>query len=402
MEIIAGIDLGTTNSEIAILKEGKPLVLSIENDPVMPSCVSLDNTGNVLVGKKAKNQLVINPESTIRSIKRKMGQSVTVSMGDKSYSPEEISALILRELKTVAEKQLGTKIEKAVITVPAYFDDNQRRATKDAGVLAGLDVVRIINEPTAAALAYECGNQHEDKRVLVYDLGGGTFDVSVVTIENGVVEVKSSHGDTQLGGDDFDNLLIDLVADRFIKEHSLDLRSEPRTRNRLWNAVEQAKRILSDEPYAGIHEEYIQGDFHLNMEISREEYEELIAPLVNRTMECIHQALRDASMLPSAIDKVVLVGGSSRTPLVHRMIKDLIKIEPQYAINPELIVAMGAAVQAGIIAGEKVDSVLVDITAHTFGTSALKESFDMWDVNGPKVAIYSYCQSQYTASNKKV
>jgi molecular chaperone DnaK len=377
MEIIAGIDLGTTNSEIAIYKDGKTTMLSIDNDPVMPSCVALDGSGEVIVGRKARNQLIINPGSTIRSIKRKMGQQVTVPMGDRSYSPEEISALILRELKSAAEKELGCPINKAVITVPAYFNDNQRRATKDAGALAGLDVVRIINEPTAAALAYESGHE-QDQRVLVYDLGGGTFDVSVVVVENGVVEVKSSFGDTQLGGDDFDNLLIDMVAEQFLEKHSVDLRLEPRTRNRLWNALEQAKITLSDSPFALVHEEYIHENLHLEIEIARIDYEELITPLIDRTVECIHKALRDAAMLTTAIDRVLLVGGASRTPLVHKMIKEHVGIEPEYSINPELIVAMGAAIQAGVIAGEKPGSVLVDITAHTFGTSALKNDEEIY------------------------
>lgn len=373
MEIIVGIDLGTTNSEIACLRsEGIPEVISVEGETIMPSCVGIDHEGRLLVGRTARNQMAVNPEQTILSIKRRMGERITLPLGEKSFSPGEISSFILGKLKNAAELYLGQKVEKAVITVPAYFDDAQRQATKEAGVLAGLDVVRIINEPTAAALAYEAGHD-EKQRILIYDLGGGTFDASLVEMENGIVEVKSSHGDTHLGGDDFDRLLIDHVAGLFKEKHGIDLKENLRAVNRLWIAVEKAKRALSDHPFAAIREEFIAGEFHLDMEISREEYEAMIRPLLLRTMSAVHFCLRDANFLPKAIDKVILVGGSTRTPLVARMLEDEMGIVPHHEINPDLIVAMGAAVQGAAMSGVETRSILVDITPYTFGTRAIGE-----------------------------
>lgn len=372
METIVGIDLGTTNSEISVLKDGKPEVLHVENELIMPSCVGIDKTGNLIVGIKARNQIISDPESTVSSIKRKMGEDAKVRLGDKEFTPEEISSFILLELKKHAEKYLGEKVKKAVITVPAYFDDRQRNATKDAGTLAGLEVVRIINEPTAAAVAYDAGHT-ENQKILVYDLGGGTFDVSLVVVEDGVVEVKASHGDTKLGGDDFDRLLSDHVMSGFKAKHKVDLNKDLKAASRLKVAMEKAKRELSDKPFAKIREEFIYQDLSLDIEISRSEYEGMVRPLLQKTLNCIHMCLKDAALLPKDIDKILLVGGSTRTPLVHEIIKNDVGIEPHYEINPDLIVSMGAAIQGGTIAGLKTDSILVDITPYTFGTSAVGE-----------------------------
>jgi molecular chaperone DnaK len=369
-EHIVGIDLGTTNSEIAVIRDGRPHVIPVEDEMIMPSCVGIDSKGELIVGCSARNQMVVNPESTILSIKREMGRDISVQLGDRQLTPEEVSSLILRKLKTHAEKYLGDELKKAVITVPAYFDDSQRKATKNAGVLAGLEVMRIINEPTAAALAYEV-NHEENQNILVYDLGGGTFDVSLVVVENGVVEVKASRGDTHLGGDDFDNLLIDYVAEAFKSQHGKDLLSDTRSRNRIWYAAEKAKKELSDQPFAKIREEFIHGDHHLDVEISRMDYEEMIRPLLRKTIECVHQCLKDASFLPGAVHKVILVGGTTRTPLVSEMLRQELRTEPRHEINPDLIVAMGAAIQGGVFAGHETHSVLVDITPYTFGTRAL-------------------------------
>ncbi len=372
METIVGIDLGTTNSEISVLKDGKPEVLEIENELIMPSCVGIDKTGALVVGRKAKNQIISDPESTISSIKRKMGENTKVRLGDKEFTPEEISSFILLELKKHAEKYLGEKVKKAVITVPAYFDDRQRNATKDAGTLAGLEVVRIINEPTSAAVAYDAGHT-ANQNILVYDLGGGTFDVSLVVVEDGVVEVKASHGDTRLGGDDFDRLLIDHVINGFKAKHDVDLNKDLKAASRLKVAMERVKRELSDNPFAKIREEFIYQDINLDIEISRSDYENMIKPLLQKTLNCIHMCLKDAVLVPKDIDKIILVGGSTRTPLVHEIIKNDVGVEPHYEINPDLIVAMGAAIQGGTIAGRKTNSILVDITPYTFGTSAVGE-----------------------------
>lgn len=370
MEVIVGIDLGTTNSEIAVIQDGRPQVIPVDGELIMPSCVGIDRNGSLIVGRPAKNQMVSDPESTILSIKRKMGQDTKVRLGDKDLSPEEVSALILKKLKAETEAYLGEEVKKAVITVPAYFDDSQRKATKNAGALAGLEVMRIINEPTAAALAYD-SKLEENQTILVYDLGGGTFDASLVTVENGVVEVKASHGDTHLGGDDFDNLLMEHVAKTFHKLHGVDLLADLRSRNRLWSAVEKAKRELSNMPYVSIKEEFIHGDHHLDVELSRSEYEAMIAPLLKKTIHSVHQCLTDADLLPRDIDKIILVGGATRTPLVSKRLQEEVGVEPRHEISPDLIVAMGAAIQGGVIGGVETDSVLVDITPYTFGTSAV-------------------------------
>src|SRR5687767_10133882 len=311
-----GIDLGTTNSCVSVLEGGEPTVIAnAEGSRTTPSIVAFAKNGEVLVGEVAKRQAVTNPDRTIRSVKREMGTKWTVDIDGKKYTPQEISARVLQKLKRDAESYLGETIADAVITVPAYFNDAQRTATKEAGEIAGLEVVRILNEPTAASLTYDAGQQ-DLRRMLVYDLGGGTFDVSIVQAQAGVVEVLSSHGDTQLGGDDFDDLLLKHVCDRFQAEHGIDLRANLASKARVLRAVEAAKRHLSDHPFARIEEEFIAEKeglaLHLNLEISRQEYEEMIQPLLDRTMDCLQRALTDSHLVPAQIDKVVLVGGSTR------------------------------------------------------------------------------------------
>jgi molecular chaperone DnaK len=378
METIVGIDLGTTNSEVAVLRDGQPFVLEDDaGDPILPSFVGLAEDGRLLVGKAARNQWVLAPERTIKSIKRKMGQDVKVKLGDQEYRPQEISAMILRALRDRAARQVGQELPKAVITVPAYFNDTQRQATMEAGNLAGFQEVRILNEPTAASLTYD-PTHHELRRMLVYDLGGGTFDVSIVQQQEGVVEVLSSHGDTQLGGDDFDDLLLKLVCDRFQEQHGVDLRGNLVARSRVLRAAEAAKRHLSSHPFARIEEEFIADKdgsaLHLNLEISRVEYEGLIRPLLDRTMDCVQRALDDARLTGSAIAKVVLVGGSTRTPLVTQLLEERLGQPAHQEVNPDLCVAMGAAIQGAIIAGADVGAVLVDITPHSLGIKCLDTS----------------------------
>ncbi len=376
-ELIVGIDLGTTNSEIAIVRNGQPVVLEEDGDPILPSCVGFTEDGRLLVGRAARNQWVLAPERTIKSIKRLMGQDVRVQVGTQSYTPQEISAMILRTLKERAERVLGQPVRKAVITVPAFFNDSQRQATRQAGELAGLEVVRILNEPTAAALTYNPSHSGLE-RILVYDLGGGTFDVSIVQSENGVVEVLASHGDTRLGGDDFDDLLLQQVANRFQEEHGVDLRANRVSKSRLLRAVEQAKKHLSDHPYARIEEEFIAEKdgvaLHLNQEISREQFENLIRPLLDKTMTCLQQSLDDARLSARQIDQVILVGGSTRSPIVAEMLEQRLGKPAQRKINPDLCVAMGAAIQGAIIAGEDVGAVLIDITPHSLGIKCLADN----------------------------
>ena len=375
MDTIIGIDLGTTNSEVAVVRDGLPVVLPDEDgDPILPSVVGLDPEGRLLVGKPARNQAVLAPERTIRSIKRKMGQEAAVPLGDQNYSPQEVSAILLRTLKGRAERALGHPVAKAVITVPAFFTEGQRDATREAGVLAGLEVVRIINEPTAAVLTYD-PHPPERERLLVYDLGGGTFDVSIAQVEGGVVEILASHGDTHLGGDDFDQLLMDSLCDRFRRQHGVDLRAEPVARSRALRAAEDAKKALSTEAVAAIAEEFIAEKdgvpLHLRMEVDRPDYEALIGPLLDRTLACLDRALADADLQAGEIDKVVLVGGATRTPLVHRLLRERLGRPVHAEIEPDLAVALGAAVQGALIAGMEVGPVLVDITPHTLGIEAL-------------------------------
>jgi molecular chaperone DnaK len=376
METIVGIDLGTTNSEVAIIRDGRPIVVDEDDDPILPSVVGLDPQGKLLVGRPARNQFVLAPEWTIRSIKRKMGQEITVRLGERDYSPQEISAIILRTLKQRAEKALGRRVSKAVITVPAFFNEGQREATREAGQLAGLEVVRIINEPTAAVLTYD-PHPPELERLLVYDLGGGTFDVSIAQVEQGVVEILSSHGDTQLGGDDFDQLLLDDVCDRFRSRHGIDLRESLAARSRVLRAVEIAKIALSTDVVTRIQEEFIAEKdgvpLHLDIEIDRSAYDALIEPLLSKTLTCLDQALADAKVEAHQIHKVLLVGGATRTPLVHELLEERLGRPVHAEIEPDLAVAMGAAVQGGLIAGVDVGPVLVDITPHTLGISTLGE-----------------------------
>ncbi|MBY0457989.1 MAG: Hsp70 family protein [Gemmataceae bacterium] len=376
METIIGIDLGTTNSEVAVIRDGRAVVLAEDGDPILPSVVGLDPQGKLLIGRAARNQYALSPERTIRSIKRKMGQDVTVPLGDQNYRPQEISAMILRALKQRAERVLGQPVKKAVITVPAFFTEGQREATRQAGELAGLEVVRIINEPTAAVLTYD-PNPPEMERLLVYDLGGGTFDVSVAVVESGVVEILASHGDTQLGGDDFDQRLLDFVCDRFQTKNGIDLRQSLVARSRMIGAVEEAKKRLSTEPVVLIAEEFIaeKGGVPLNLheEVTRDEYEALIEPLLAKTLKCLDDALEDAKLQAQQIHKVLLVGGATRTPLVHRLLTTRLGRPVHAEIEPDLAVAMGAAVQGGLIAGMDLGPVLVDITPHTLGIEALGE-----------------------------
>lgn len=373
-EIIIGIDLGTTNSEVAIVEQGQVKVIADGDKKILPSYVGIDDNGEIIVGETARNQYLLYPERTIKSIKRLMGQNTQVALAGQDYSPQEISAIILKRLKAIAEKHLGQTVSKAVITVPAYFSDAQRQATQEAGEIAGLNVVRMINEPTAAALAYDA-NQSEPKHVLVYDLGGGTFDVSVVNIEAGVVEVLSSHGDNQLGGDDFDQQIIEYLLDYLQSTYGIDVREHSKAMARITRAAESAKFMLSEQPYVQIDEEYLLehdgAALHLSVELSRMEYEEMIVDYINVTMDAVHIALKGAKFTSSDIDEIVLAGGSTRTPCIReRLIKEF-GFEPHSEVDADLCVTMGAAIQAAMINGQQVDTVLVDITPYTYGTSAI-------------------------------
>ena len=376
-ELIVGIDLGTTNSEVAAFVDGQVRVLGPGDQRILPSCVGFTPTGELLVGEAARNQLTLYPDRTVRSIKRMMGSQETVTLGDKTFTPPEISALILRELVEWAAPSLGQRPQKAVITVPAYFSDAQRSATREAGALAGLEVVRILNEPTAASLAYGFadGSRHT---ALIYDLGGGTFDVSVVTVEGDITEVLASHGNNRLGGDDFDDLLAERLAQEFQKQHGIDVRQgHPSAKARLWWAAEEAKKRLSQEPYVAIREEAlvtIAGKpLHLETEISRLDYENLIRHMAESTLDSVSKALQDAGKKPSDMDAVLLVGGSTRTPLVFNLLTERMGIEPRQDVHPDLCVALGAGVLASRLAGQEVDRVLVDVSPYSFGISFLGE-----------------------------
>ncbi|MGB7761417.1 MAG: Hsp70 family protein [Bryobacteraceae bacterium] len=372
-ELVVGIDLGTTNSEIAAFVDGKVRVLGPEPG-MLPSCVGITPAGDLLVGQEARRQQLLYPERTVRSIKRKMGTAETVSLGDRKFTPQEISAFILRELAAWARRDLGRPVEKAVITVPAYFSDAQRNATREAGALAGLEVVRILNEPTAASLAHGFGDGRR-RTVMVYDLGGGTFDVSIVTIEGEVTEVLASHGNNHLGGDDFNDLLYATLAGDFEKRHGLSLKDEPTARTRLWWAAEEAKKKLSYEPYARVREENLVlrdgTPLHLDAEISRTDYEWSIRPLMDSTLDSVSKALEDARLTVRQIDSVVLVGGSTRTPLVVRLLQERTGLEPLQDVHPDLCVALGAGVLASRLGGHDVDRVLVDVSPYSFGPSYL-------------------------------
>lgn len=367
---VIGIDLGTTNSVVAVVVDGQARVLDEEGETILPSVVGLDADGQLVTGVVARNQLAAFPDRTIASIKRRMGTMEPVAMGDQSFTPPEISAMILRRLRDRASRALQQPVNRAVVTVPAFFDENQRQATREAAELAGLTVERIINEPTAATLVYHAGS-YDRKHILVYDFGGGTFDVSIVRLEAGVVEVLSSKGDTLLGGDDLDLALMNHVADQFQQEQEVDLRENASTRHRLLQACEQAKRRLSAEETVQIAEEFIaerEGrPLNLTATVTRHEFDELIEPFVGRTIDCVDEAIRDAGMTIHQIDDLVLVGGSTRIPLVEQRLREEFLREPSRAVDPDLAVALGAAVQAGMTAGESVGPVLVDVTGHTLG-----------------------------------
>jgi len=372
---VIGIDLGTTYSEVAIVRDGKVEIVREDGDAMLPSCVGLTPDGQLLVGHAARNQYLVYPERTIRSIKRSMGSSERVPLGDKAYLPQEISAMILRELKARAERSLGQPVSQAVITVPAYFSDAQRQATREAGQLAGLDVLRIVNEPTAACLAYENAHPHQAKTVLAYDLGGGTFDVSIVKFEGDLVEVIASHGDNHLGGDDFDELLYQNICERLAAKEDREVKLGEVAHCRLRRAAELAKIRLSDEPFARVIEDHLQAEggelAHLDEEVAREEFTALIAPLLDKTIQAIHKALRDAKLTPRHLDEVVLVGGSSRIPAVVDLIERELGLTPRRDVHPDLAVALGAGVMAARLAGSSDQRVLVEITPYTFGISAL-------------------------------
>ena len=375
MSKVIGIDLVTTNSVVSVIEGGEPTVITNqEGSRLTPSVVGFSKNGERLVGQLAKRQAVSNPDRTISSIKRQMGTKYKVGIDGKDYSPEEISAMILQKLKGDAETYLGEKITQAVITVPAYFSDSQRQATKDAGKIAGLEVLRIINEPTAAALAYGI-DKGEDHTVLVYDLGGGTFDVSILEMGDGVFEVKATNGDTHLGGDDFDKKIMDWMVDEFKKAEGIDLSKDKMAMQRLREAAEKAKIELSGVMTTNINLPFItagsDGPKHLDMDLSRAKFEEMTADLVERTMGPTRQAMKDANMTANDINKILLVGGSSRIPAVQEAIKKIIGKEPTHGINPDECVAIGAAIQAGVLAGDVKDVLLLDVTPLSLGIETL-------------------------------
>jgi len=396
-EKIIGIDLGTTNSVVAVM-EGKEVkvIPNAEGNRLTPSVVAFTDRGEILVGEPAKRQAVTNPKRTVYSIKRFMGRRreevkaeeaivpyeivgesgeyVKVKIGDRTYTPPEISAMVLRKLKEAAEAYLGHRVNKAVITVPAYFNDAQRQATKDAGQIAGLEVVRIINEPTAASLAYGL-DKKEAEKIVVFDLGGGTFDVSILEVAEGVFRVISTNGDTHLGGDDFDRALVDYVAEEFKKEHGIDLRKDPMALQRLQEACEKAKKELSTLQQTDINLPFITADAsgpkHLHMTITRAKFEQLVHHLVERCRGPVEQALRDARLTPKDIDEVVLVGGSTRIPKVQDLVRELFGKEPHKGVNPDEVVAVGAAIQGAVLAGEVKDVLLLDVTPLSLGIETL-------------------------------
>lgn len=375
MEKIIGIDLGTTNSCVAVYEGGEPVVIpNPEGARTTPSVVAFTKTGERIVGQVAKRQAITNPDKTVMSIKRHMGSDYKVKIDEKSYTPQEISAMILQKLKADAEAYLGTKVSKAVITVPAYFSDAQRQATKDAGKIAGLEVMRIINEPTAAALAYGMDKEN-DQRIMVFDLGGGTFDVSILEISDGVFEVLATNGDTHLGGDDFDQRIIDWMADKFKTENGIDLRNDKMVLQRLKDAAEKAKIELSGMTSTNINLPFITataaGPLHFDATLTRAEFDRITADLVDRCMEPTKKALADAGVSVSQIDKVLLVGGSTRIPAVQESVKKFIGKDPFKGINPDECVAVGAAIQAGVLGGDVKDLLLLDVTPLSLGIETL-------------------------------
>ncbi len=370
-----GIDLGTTNSVVAVMEGGKPTVIAnAEGSRTTPSIVAFSKSGERLVGQLAKRQAIVNPDRTIASIKRHMGDNYKVDIDGKDYTPQEISSMILRKLADDASKYLGEKVTSAVITVPAYFNDAQRQATKDAGKIAGLDVLRIVNEPTAAALAYGLEKEKSEK-VLVFDLGGGTFDVSVLEIGDGVHEVLSTSGDTHLGGDDFDQKVMDWICEEFKKQEGIDLKGDKQAMQRVKEAAEKAKCELSSVFETNINLPFITADAngpkHLDLNLTRAKFEELSFDLLERCKKPVEQAIQDAGISKSEINEVVLVGGSSRIPAVQKLVKEYTGKEPNQSVNPDEVVAVGAAIQAGVLAGEVKDIVLLDVTPLTLGIETL-------------------------------
>ena len=371
MSKIIGIDLGTTNSCVAVMEGGEPVVIpNAEGDRTTPSVVAFTKTGERLVGKIAKRQAVTNHDRTISSIKRDMGTDRKVKIDSATYTPQEISAMILQKLKSDAENYLGQKVTQAVITVPAYFSDSQRQATKDAGRIAGLEVLRIINEPTAASLAYGL-DKGDEQKIMVYDLGGGTFDVSILEIGDGVFEVLSTSGNNRLGGDDFDERIMKYLIDEFKKDQGIDLSTDPAVMQRLKEASEKAKIELSSMSQTDINLPYITADStgpkHMNITLTRAKFEELIRDLVDSTVGPMNQALKDANLTADKLDKIILVGGSSRVPLVQETVKRVTGKEPHKGINPDECVAIGAAIQAGVLSGDVKDLVLLDVTPLSLG-----------------------------------
>ena len=394
-----GIDLGTTNSVVAVMEGGKPTVIAnAEGSRTTPSIVGFSKTGEKLVGQLAKRQAILNPDKTIISIKREMGTDYKKNIDGKDYTPQEISAMILRKLADDASAYLGEKVTSAVITVPAYFNDAQRQATKDAGKIAGLDVLRIVNEPTAAALAYGLEKEKSEK-VLVFDLGGGTFDVSVLEIGDGVHEVLSTSGDTHLGGDDFDQKIIDWLIEEFKKTEGIDLRNDKQAMQRLKEAAEKAKCELSSVVETNINLPFITADAngpkHLDMQLTRAKFEELSYDLLERCKKPVADALKEAGLSKGDIDEVVLVGGSTRIPAVQALVKEYTGKEPNQSVNPDEVVAVGAAVQAGVLAGEVKDIVLLDVTPLTLGIETLGGVMTTIPVS--KSQVFSTAENNQTA-----
>lgn len=376
MSKIIGIDLGTTNSAVAVMEGGEPTIIpNVEGNRTTPSVVAFTKNGERLVGETAKRQAITNAARTITSIKREMGTDYKVKIDDKEYTPEEISAMILQKIKSDVESYLGETVSEAVITVPAYFTDSQRQATKDAGKIAGLDVKRIINEPTAAALAYGMDKDTEQHKIMVFDLGGGTFDVSILEIGDGVFEVLATRGNNRLGGDDFDEVLMKYMISEFKKENGIDLSKDVTAMQRLKDAAEKAKKELSTTMTTNVNLPFITAvdgaPVHLNMDIKRAKFEELTSDLVDKTLTPVREALNDAGLTAFKIDKVLLVGGSTRIPAVQEAVKKLIGKEPQKDINPDECVAIGAAIQGGVLTGEVKDLLLLDVTPLSLGIETM-------------------------------
>ncbi|MBS3794322.1 MAG: molecular chaperone DnaK [Candidatus Thorarchaeota archaeon] len=372
---VVGIDLGTTNSGIAYMEGGKPQIIpNAEGKRLTPSVVGITEKGEITVGELAKRQAISMPDRTVRSIKRHMGEDYTVEIDDKDYTPQEISAMILRKLKKDAEEYLDEEIEQAVITVPAYFNDSQRQATKDAGRIAGLDVLRIVNEPTASTLAYGLGKK-EEMKVLVYDLGGGTFDVSILDIAEDVYEVMSTAGDTKLGGDDWDRRIMDWIVEEFKKEHGVDLSDNLEAMQRIKEGAEQAKIELSTVKETNINLPYITADEsgpkHIDLDLTRAKFEQMTDDLLQKTMGPLRRALSDAKLEPEEVDKILLVGGSTRMPMIQESVRGIFGKEGEKGINPDEVVALGAAVQAGVLSGETKDILLLDVTPLTLAIETL-------------------------------